>query len=106
LRDVVIRIDRDLRITFVNPAWERLLGPAAANAVGSTIGEHVHEAERDDVLEEIGEVLSGTRQEVRRDVRFLANGTSRRLSLMLQPVHGYGSTVDGLAGTISPEPSE
>ncbi len=106
LRDVVIRIDRDQRITFVNPAWERLLGPAAANAVGSTIGEHVHETERAEVLEEIDEVLSGTRQEVRRDVQFIANGSSRRLTLMLQPVHGYGSTVDGLAGTISPGSSE
>ncbi len=102
LRDVVIRIDRNLRITFVNPAWTQLLGPAAANALGTTIGEYVDASERAAVLHEIGAVLSGARPEVRRDVLFTANGTSHRLTLMLQPVHGYGSTIEGLAGTISP----
>lgn len=101
LRDVVIRLDRTLHITFVNPAWTRLLGPAAAGPVGRSIGDYIHEDDRDAVVGEIGEVLSGARPEVRRDVRFVANSATRRLTLLLQPVHGYGTTVEGLAGTIS-----
>lgn len=102
LRDIVIRTDRTVRITFVNGAWTRLLGPAAAGAVGKPLADYIHEDHRDEVLHEIDEVLSGSRTEVRREVRFIVNGTTQRLTLMLQPVHGYGSRVEGLAGTISP----
>lgn len=101
LRDVVIRTDASLRITFVNPAWTRVLGRGAADAVGRSLGDFIDEAERDDVLAEIGEVLSGAKPEVRRSVRFVAGDTTRPLDVMLQPVHGFSSRIEGLAGTIS-----
>src|SRR5690606_1673433 len=101
LRDVVIRTDASLRITFVNPAWTRVLGRGAADAVGRSLGDFIDEAERDDVLAEIGEVLSGAKPEGRRSVRFVAGDATRPLDVTLPPVHGFSSRIAGLAGTIS-----
>ncbi len=102
LQDVVIRTDRELRITYVNPAWARVLGPAAAEPIGHELATWVHEEERDALLREAAEVLAGARPELRRAVRMVADGRTHAMTLTLQPVHGYGSTVEGLAGTIAP----
>src|SRR5690606_34298828 len=68
LQDVVIRTDRDLRITFVSPAWTRILGPGADDPVGHELAAWIHEEEREAVLRDAAEVLAGTRPELRRPV--------------------------------------
>ncbi len=99
LDDAVVRTDRDLRITWVNPAWLRLTGRDTEATLGTELGTHIDERERAVLLGEIDELLDGSRATVRRQVHIRTEQDARPVTLALQPMRGYGNAVEGLIGT-------
>ncbi|MGH7443953.1 MAG: diguanylate cyclase domain-containing protein [Longimicrobiales bacterium] len=107
LSDVVVRTDRELRITFVNPAWSRLTGRVLDEAVGTELAAYIHEEDRAALMEELVEVLEGTRPAVRRDVRISGDAApARSVSVAMQPLRSYGSDIEGVTGTMTPHAPE
>lgn len=109
LSDVVVRTDRELHITFVNPAWARLTGHGLDEVLGTGLADYIHEEDRPALMEELAEVLEGNRPAVHREVR-IAGGAApvRSVSLTMQPLRSYGSEIEGMTGTIvtqAPEPA-
>ena len=107
MNDVVIRTDRELRITFVNPAWSRLTGRILDETLGTVLTDFVADDDREQLSLELGELLDGARVLVQRPVRIRRdNAPARRVTLAIQPLHGYGNQVEGLTGTMTPAGSE
>lgn len=97
--DAVVRTDRALRITFVNPAWASIVGGAPADALGTELTAFVHADDREPLRRELDELLDGTRPSLRREVR-IGDGAVRHVQLALQPVRSYGNEIDGVTGTV------
>jgi PAS domain S-box-containing protein len=80
-------VDADGQLTDVNPATVRTSGFGAAELTGRSIHELVHPAQRDQVADELAEVLRGTARRFDAHLRD-RSGEPHVLDVILAPLHG------------------
>jgi PAS domain S-box-containing protein len=102
LSEVVFRTDRDGRLTFLNPAWERITSYRADTSIGMRLTDVVHP---DDWAECVGEFVAlvrGARASVKHDLRVLTRrGELVWVEVCAQPIVGAAGRVVGVAGTLN-----
>lgn len=98
---VLFEVDRDLRWTFLNPAWRVLIGDDPESTLGQPLTGRLHPDDQRHVEQMCATVLSGQRDEDRAEVRFVTRtGTICWCDLRLHALRPEGAIL-GMAGTLA-----
>ena len=99
IREVVLTLDDDARIRYLNQAWETLTGHPIGEAIGQPLAQFVHPDDRGILVANIRELKSAAQKDCGMEVRITANGGETRwVQLNLQPAPGVVGV--GLVGTL------
>ncbi|MFH1146605.1 MAG: ATP-binding protein [Pseudomonadota bacterium] len=93
VREVVFKCDIESKITFLNHAWQEILGYPVKDCVGHSVGEYMLEGDRDSGLLLLGGDSSGggAASEASRELRFVrSNGEPVWLMLSVRDVENEG----------------
>lgn len=90
LREVVLTLDDDARIRYLNRAWETLTGRPVKDAIGQPLPDFVHPDDRSSFLASVRELKSAAFNECTMEVRITANGGETRwVEVNLQRAPGF-----------------
>ena len=96
--DAIVTLDRDGRLTSLNPALERACGRTRDALLHTAFAELIDPRDRAEVVAAIADTFRGERRHV--DLRYPAvNGELRRCSLTLTPVV-EDDQIDGVLGVV------
>jgi PAS domain S-box-containing protein len=96
---VIVRLDAQGRVSYVNRAWTELTGIPADDMIGKDALHHVHPDDRATAARHMADALSddGTV----REVRFLArDGRERWMEVKGRALFGEDGSINGFAGTM------
>jgi PAS domain S-box-containing protein len=96
---VIVRLDAQGRVSYVNRAWTELTGIPADEMIGKDALHHVHPDDRATAARHMADALSddGTV----REVRFLArDGRERWMEVKGRALFGEDGSINGFAGTM------
>ncbi len=96
---VIVRLDAQGRVSYVNRAWTELTGIPADDMIGKDALHHVHPDDRATAARHMADALSddGTV----REVRFLAReGRERWMEVKGRALFGEDGSINGFAGTM------
>lgn len=98
-QDLIWRVDEDSRFTYLNPAWETVLGYEREEMIGHQFTEFNDPQETQITLETFKEVLRGKVISDRKSSFFTKGGSKVTLMLKLKPVTDQNSLITGAQGT-------
>jgi diguanylate cyclase (GGDEF)-like protein/PAS domain S-box-containing protein len=98
--EVIFRVDRAGRWAYLNPAWETLSGYAIADSLGSSLLDHVDEADRAELAERLQAVLRGDDASARRVLRFDTVTSVRWMEIYVQCLRDSDGAITGATGTL------
>ncbi|WP_420456309.1 PAS domain S-box protein [Rubrivirga sp.] len=102
VRDAVIETDAEGHITFVNPAWERITGVAAADSLGQIARSFVHPDDHAAHDAGFAPLVAGDVAFVRFESRVLhADGDVRHVEIQTELRRDEAGTVVGTVGTVT-----
>lgn len=102
LTTIVFQVDRDLRWTFLNPAWEAVTGRSPAESIGRSATEQVVEEDIANCEAALRALFSGDRSLAEQVVRVrCVAGGMHWLELRAIPMFDRNRQVIGVSGTLS-----
>jgi PAS domain S-box-containing protein len=102
LTTVVFQVDRDLRWTFLNPAWETITGRSPAESVGQRATASMVESDATECEALLRSVMDGQQSLAEQVIRVrCVAGNVHWLELRAIPMLDRGSNVVGVSGTLS-----
>jgi len=102
LTTVVFQVDRDLRWTFLNNAWETITGRSPAESVGQVATALMVDEDARDCDTMLRELLNGTRDRGEQVIRVrCVDGNVHWLELRAIPMLDLSGTIRGVSGTLS-----
>jgi PAS domain S-box-containing protein len=100
VRDVIVQIDAENRITFVNHAWTELTGRSAEETMGGDAMASIYPDDRVVAAEHMASVVMGNDTAVR-EVRFVAHdGSLRWMEVQGRALRDAAGNLTGLTGTL------
>ena len=102
LSEVVFRTDRDGRLTFLNPAWERITAYRTDTSLGMRLTDVVHPDDRAQCISDFLALAAGSRASVTHELRLLTRrGEVVWMQAHAQPIIGAAGRVAGVTGTLN-----
>ena len=102
LSEVVFRTDRDGRLTFLNPAWERITAYRTDTSLGMRLTDVVHPDDRAQCVSDFLALARGSRASVKHELRLLTRrGEVVWMQAHAQPIIGAAGRVAGVTGTLN-----
>ena len=100
--EVIFQTDADLRLTFLNPAWEAITGEPVSRWIGRNLADCCTDRSRSDLGRVLHEALGPENGSVPGEFDLLTpDGRELRLELVASAVLDEQGRVLGLAGTIN-----
>jgi len=98
---VIVRVDGQGRMSYVNRAWTELTGIPAEEMIGKDALHHVHPDDRVTAAQHMADALSGGEDDSMREVRFLtADGGERWMEVNGRALFDESGAISGFAGTL------
>jgi len=102
LATIVFQVDRELRWTFLNAAWETVSGRSPAESIGQSVTAQMDSEDMGECVALLESLLSGRQSAGEQLVRFrCTGGNSHWLELRAIPMLDRAGTVVGVSGTLS-----
>jgi diguanylate cyclase (GGDEF)-like protein/PAS domain S-box-containing protein len=102
VQDVIFEADPEGRWTYLNPAWQRILGYQLENCLGQPFLDYVHPDDRQANLDIFVETLTGGKEKCRFEARYLcADGEVRWMEINAWIFRGPDGQSLGSTGTIT-----
>jgi PAS domain S-box-containing protein len=102
LSEVVFRTDRDGRLTFLNPAWERVTAYRTETSLGMRLTDVVHPDDRAQCVSDFLALATGGRAAGKRELRLLTRrGEVVWVAAHAQAIVGAAGRVVGVTGTLN-----
>jgi PAS domain S-box-containing protein len=99
IREVVLTLDGNGRIRYVNKAWQALAGSSIHESLGKPLAQFVHPDDRGVLIANIHELTSAAIQECSMEIRITSDGSETRWAQVnLQAAPGVVGV--GLVGTL------
>jgi PAS domain S-box-containing protein len=102
LTTVVFQVDRDLRWTFLNPAWETITGRSPAESVGQPATRQMVDGDGVECESLLRQLIAGTLDRAEQVIRVrCVAGNVHWLELRAIPMLDQAKNVVGVSGTLS-----
>jgi len=102
LTTIVFQIDRDLRWTFLNPAWETVTGRSPAESIGQVATTLMVDEDASECATELRALIDGERSLAEHVVRVrCVAGQMHWLELRALPMVDTNGVIVGVSGTLS-----
>jgi PAS domain S-box-containing protein len=102
LTTVVFQVDRDLRWTFLNQAWETVTGRSPEESIGQAVTALMVDEDATECTTVLRSLVDGTRSLAEQVVRVrCVAGNMHWLELRAIPMQDRGGTVVGVSGTLN-----
>ena len=102
LSTVVFQVDRDLRWTFLNAAWETVTGRSPAESIGQPVTGQMVSEDTGDCVAMLESLMNGSQSVGEQLVRFRCTaGNCHWLELRAIPMLDRGGAVVGVSGTLA-----
>lgn len=102
ITEVIFQTDTNRIVTFLNPAWAKITGYGLYESLGKDILGYIYPEDRDLFLSEFARIITGRKESVRIELRFLAkDGHTGWIEMFVQGVMGEEGRPIGLSGTLS-----
>ncbi|NOK22529.1 PAS domain S-box protein, partial [Corallococcus carmarthensis] len=102
LQEVVFQTDTERAWVFLNPAWTEVTGFPVEESLGRSAIDFVHPDDRARVLEVCKTLLTGEREFVQHEVRYLTrDGGFRWVEVFARVTFDETGTLVGMAGTLN-----
>ena len=102
VQEVIFEADPNGTWTYLNPAWERLLGHRIEDCIGRSFLDYVHPEDRQSNLDIFVETVSGGKDRCRFEARYLtASGQSRHMEIHAWIFRAEDGTPLGSTGTLT-----
>ena len=102
VREVIFRVDRDRRWSFLNQAWEELTGHSVADSIGLAAIDFIHPEDRVQHAALSRRVIAGELDEYRHELRLVGEqGSDIWVEVHGRPIHDDDGTFSGLSGTMT-----
>jgi PAS domain S-box-containing protein len=100
IADVIVHIDAEGGVSYVNPAWTALTGLALDDMIGRAPLDHVHPADQDIAAEHLNNAVQGNDDE-EREVRFIdATGGVRWMEIKGRPLFDPNGELEGFTAVL------
>jgi len=102
VREVIFEADPEGRWTFLNPAWERLLGHTVLDSIGRPFLDYVHPEDRQANLDIFIDTVMGGKNRCRFEARYLMkDGGERNMEIHAWIFRAPDGTALGSTGTLT-----
>ncbi|HEY8025745.1 MAG TPA: PAS domain S-box protein [Burkholderiaceae bacterium] len=102
LNEVVFRIDREGKWTFLNPAWSAITGFEIEPTLGEPFIEYIHPKDRTAVLAGFQKMVAGVKALTRHEARYLhIAGSYRWIDVFARPEFDQNGRIVGVTGSLS-----
>jgi sigma-B regulation protein RsbU (phosphoserine phosphatase) len=102
LKEVILQMDREGNITFLNPAWQNITGFPLEDSIGKNFLEFVHPDSRKQHLKQFQNLVQGKIQECQYQLRYiLSNGSFGWAEIYLSTFLIDKNYLAGFLGTVS-----
>ena len=102
LTTIVFQVDRDLRWTFLNAAWETVTGRSPAESIGHSVTTQMDVEDITECVALLQSLLDGEQKVGEQLVRFRCTAGNRHwLELRAIPMLDRGGEIVGVSGTLS-----
>lgn len=99
VKEIIFQIDTKGRLTFLNPAWQDIMGYEVAESLGTFALDYVYPEDRKSQVKLFRELITGQKQQFRHEIRGVARDGSIKWLEALGQVIKSGGIATGIAGT-------
>lgn len=91
IREVVFRVDAQMRFIFLNRAWEAVSGTPVIDSIGQRLPDCLHPDDQDDAVAQLTRLLGGELAEYRGQIRLRTSaGEIRWIDMTARQVRNHG----------------